>query len=129
MPENPTSFDIQRLMTLLPRAKRWAQLYAPSYMRIKILEEINDEILSSIPTEYMDKLRELGRILAALSEWNEDNIKSALIEYTRDWSNKERKEFYKHFYKVFTGRDSGPRAAPLLALLDKEFVVKRLTSI
>ena len=129
MPENPTSFDIQRLMTLLPRARRWAQLYAPSYMRIKILEEISDEILSSIPTEYRDKLRELGRILGSLSEWSEDSIKSALIEYTRDWSNKERKEFYKYFYKVFTGRDSGPRAAPLLALLDKEFVVKRLTSI
>ena len=129
MPENPTSFDIQRLMTLLPRAKKWAQLYAPSYMRVRVLENISSEIVSSIPTMYRNRLRELGKVLESLEEWSEDSIKSALIEYTRNWSAEERKEFYKYFYKIFTGRDSGPRAAPLLALLDKEFVIKRLTSL
>jgi len=129
MPQSPTSFDIQRLMTLLPRARRWAQLYAPDYMRVKILEEIDKDLIAQIPPKYRDMLKRLGEILEGLDEWSEDAIKKVLIEYTRGWGNEERKEFYKYFYKVFLGRESGPRAAPLLALLSKEFVVNRLSSL
>nr|WP_048061614.1 lysine--tRNA ligase [Hyperthermus butylicus] len=129
MPDNPTSFDIERLMALLPRAKRWAERYAPSHIRVKILEELPDDVRSRVPDWARKALRELGEKLAVLEEWSEDAIKNVMIEFTRGWEPAKRREFYRYFYLVFVGRESGPRAAPLLALLDREFVVSRLSSI
>ncbi|WP_317896512.1 lysine--tRNA ligase [Pyrofollis japonicus] len=129
MPEKPSSFDIRRLLTLLPRAKKWAQLYAPEYMKVRILEQLDENIAKKIPKPYREKLQRLGEVLEALEEWDEERIKEKLIEFTRDWDNKTRREFYKYFYIVLTGKESGPRAAPLLALLDKNFVIDRLKSI
>lgn len=129
LPEEPSDFDLERVRSLLPRAKRWAELYAPEYMRIKILKELPQEILEQIPAKVREKLRGLGDALAVLTEWNEDAIKQAMIEYTRRWDSKERKTFYRYFYMVFVGRESGPRAAPLLSLLDREFVVARLRNV
>ena len=36
------------------------------------------------------------------------------------------KEWFKVLYNVFIGKDRGPRLAPFLASLDREFVLKRL---
>ncbi|BES80784.1 lysine--tRNA ligase [Pyrodictium abyssi] len=129
LPQEPSEFDLERVRSLLPRARRWAELYAPEYMRIRVLEELPAEIVERIHAGMREKLRGLGEKLAGLEEWSEDAIKQAMIEYTRGWGSGERKEFYRYFYLVFVGRESGPRAAPLLSLLDREFVVKRLTSL
>lgn len=129
LPQEPSVFDLERVRSLLPRARRWAELYAPEYMRIRVLEELPAEIVERIPAGMREKLRGLGEKLAGLEEWSEDAIKQAMIEHTRGWGSGERKEFYRYFYLVFVGRESGPRAAPLLSLLDREFVVKRLTSL
>ena len=129
LPQKPTEFDLERVRSMLPRAKRWAELYAPEYMKIRVLEELPAEIVERIPAGMREKLRGLGEKLAELKEWSEDAIKQTMIEYTRGWSSGERKEFYRYFYLVFVGRESGPRAAPLLSLMDKEFVVKRLAGL
>ncbi|KSW12681.1 lysine--tRNA ligase [Pyrodictium occultum] len=129
LPEKPSKHDLERLLSLLPRAKRWAEQYAPEHMRIRILEEPPGEILERIPPGMREKLRGLGERLSRLVDWSEESIKQTMVEYTRGWSSKERREFYRYFYLVFVGRESGPRAAPLLSLLDREFVLSRLLGL
>ncbi|MMZ70602.1 lysyl-tRNA synthetase [compost metagenome] len=69
---------------------------------------------------------ELAERLEKLEDWREDGIKQAMIEATSNLSGRERREFYREFYRVFVGEDRGPRAAPLLSLLEKDFVIARL---
>ncbi len=129
MPREPSSFDLRRLESLLPRARRWAERYAPEYYRIRILEELPREVAERIPEEYRGLLRGLGEVLEALGSWDEESIKKAMIEYTRGWEAARRRQFYHYLYLVFLGRESGPRAAPLFSLLPREFIVERLKSI
>jgi len=35
-------------------------------------------------------------------------------------------EFFRSLYLVLLGKERGPRAAPFLAVLDKEFVLQRV---
>ncbi len=123
MPRDPTDYDLERLRTLLPRARRWMERYAPPQMRVDILEEPPS---LQLPDWVAERMRRAAGLLEKLEEWSEDAIKDALIKATEGLSAKERREFYRWFYRLFVGRDSGPRAAPLLSLLDRGFVVKRL---
>ncbi len=122
----PSRFDIDRVLNLLPRANNWTIKYAPDHYKITIVQEVSKESIGKIPREYQELIVELGKRLDSIEEWNEESIKSTMIEFTRGWSAQKRREFYKYIYMLFTGRDSGPRVAPLFSLLPKEFVVRRL---
>ena len=125
MPREPSGFDIERLMALLPRARRWAERYAPPQYRVRLLEELGEELRSRVPEEYRELLRGLCRRLMELESWDEESIKRAMIEYGRGWDPARRRTFYRYLYLVLLGRESGPRAAPLFSLLPREFVRRR----
>ncbi len=122
----PSRFDIDRVLDLLPRAHNWATKYAPDHYKVTIIQEVNKDIMERIPREYRESIVELGKRLDAIEEWNEESIKNTMIEFTREWGSQKRKEFYKYIYILFTGKDSGPRVAPLFSLLPKDFVIRRL---
>ncbi|NOZ88538.1 MAG: lysine--tRNA ligase [Crenarchaeota archaeon] len=126
LPPEPSSFDLERVRRLLPRARRWAERYAPEHMRVRLLERLPAEVLEAVPEEHKRLLEGLADALSRLEEWNEESIKRVMVEYTRGWDAKRRREFYRSLYMVFLGRPSGPRAAPLLALLPREMVLERL---
>ncbi len=123
MPPEPSDYDLERLRTLLPRARRWMERYAPPQMRVDVLEEPPS---LELPDWVAERMRKAAELLEKLEDWSEESIKKALMEATEGLSGRERREFYKWFYRIFVGRDSGPRAAPLLSLLEKNFVVRRL---
>lgn len=125
LPEEPTGFDLQRVESMMPRAYNWVKRYAPESMRFEIRRELPRRELEAVPPEYRRLLGELAERLEGV-EWSEEEIKKALIEFTEGWSQEKRREFYHAFYTAFTGKPSGPRAAPLLALLDREMVLERL---
>ena len=123
MPREPTDYDLERLRSLLPKARRWMERYAPPQMRVDVLEEPPSV---ELPDWVRERMRKAAELLERLEAWDEESIKKALMEATKGLSGRERREFYKWFYRIFVGRDSGPRAAPLLSLLDRGFVVKRM---
>ncbi len=123
MPSSPTSFDQERLRSLMHRARRWMERYAPPQMRVDVLEE---PPRIELPDWVAERMKKAAELLAGLQEWSEEAIKEALVKATEGLGARQRREFYRWFYRLFVGRDSGPRAAPLLSLLDREFVVKRL---
>ncbi len=126
IPGNPSPYGLERIKTLMPRAAVWVEKYAPERHRVSILEETPREIIEKIPPEYMEKLRGLGKRLEELEEWTMEAIKEAMIDYTRNYTPQERRVFYRYFYLLFTGKEYGPRAAPLLAMLGREKALARL---
>jgi lysyl-tRNA synthetase class 1 len=126
LPDKPTSFDLERVKGLFARAKVWVEKYAPEQLRIRVLDKVEPEVCSSIPGWARETFHRIAEALDKLERWDENAIKEVLISATQGWDAARRREFYRYFYRIFVGRDSGPRAAPLLALLDRRFVVERL---
>jgi len=124
LPENPDEYSLKRVLSMLEKARVWVEKYAPPSLRVRILEEAPSDIIGTL--RYKEVFSRLAEELGNLESWNEEAIKDAMIRATEGLSRKQRREFYKEFYRIFTGAESGPRAAPLLSLLEKEFVVERL---
>ncbi len=124
LPEKPEPHQLRWAETLLEKAANWVEKYAPPNLRITILEEVDSSILETLTMR--DRLKGLAEALAKVDPWTEEGIKQAMIEYTKSYTPQERRQFYREFYRVFLGKDSGPRAAPLLAVMDKDAVLSRL---
>ncbi|RUM48061.1 MAG: lysine--tRNA ligase [Hyperthermus sp.] len=129
LPEKPSMHDVKRILGLMPKARVWAQKYAPEHMKVTILREVPEELTKRIPEAYRELIVQLGQKLGRLDQWSEDSIKKAMIEFTASWENSKRKTFYKYIYMILVGRENGPRAAPLLSLLPRNFVIQRFLSL
>ncbi len=122
LPEDADEYSIRRALELVEKAGNWAKKYAPESLRISIIDRVPEDFRA----KYASVFATLAEMLENLEEWREEPIKQAMIEATRELSSKERREFYREFYTLFVGKPYGPRAAPLLSLLDKGFVIERL---
>ncbi|MCE4607104.1 MAG: lysine--tRNA ligase [Desulfurococcales archaeon] len=109
---------------LVVKALNWVERYAPEYLKFKVPEEPPYEVYSEI--RHSQELKALAEKLAQLESWNEESIKKAMIEIGGGMSSRVRREFYRDFYLAILGKPQGPRAAPLLSVLDKDIVVERL---
>lgn len=124
IPRDPDEYSLMWVKGLLEKARRWVEKYSPRAVRVRIVESLNERVIAGL--KYKRVFAELAERLERLQDWREDAIKEAMIQATSGLTGRERREFYKEFYRVFVGEDRGPRAAPLLSLLSREFVVKRL---
>ncbi len=124
LPREPDEYSLRWARELIEKAGRWARLYAPSGLRITLPREPPVEAYELI--EDRERLARLASLLEGLEEWSEEAIKQALIEFGSGMDRGERRRFYRDFYLALLGRPEGPRAAPLLALLPREWVVDRL---
>ncbi|OYT37428.1 MAG: lysine--tRNA ligase, partial [Desulfurococcales archaeon ex4484_58] len=129
LPENPTDYGLKRIIEMIKKAYRWVEKYAPQQMRITLLPEPSKEIIESIPREHKIILYRMRGLLEKIDDWNEENIKNAMIEATKELSPGDRRKFYESFYKLFLGKPYGPRAAPLLAILGREESLKYFDKI
>ncbi len=127
LPEAPDDYSLRWTKELLAKARYWVKTYGPEYLKFEIPEKISESVKRMIKRP--EKLRALADMLESLKEWKEESIKNALIEFGKDMDRKERREFYQDFYLAIIGKKEGPRAAPLLSLLSKEWVISRLREI
>ncbi|MEM0021104.1 MAG: lysine--tRNA ligase [Fervidicoccaceae archaeon] len=124
IPEELSEFEKKRISEILTKALVWVERIAPEQIKYSISPAIPSEVRSAL--KFRDSLIELGKRIISLENWSEDAIKEAMINHTSNMSVDERKEFYREFYIVMLGKESGPRAAPLLSALGKEIVKKKL---
>jgi lysyl-tRNA synthetase class 1 len=126
--ENPTAYGLKRVLEILEKASRWVEKYGPSELRVQLLPLSDAEkMASTVPSALKEAFRDLYERLSALDSWREESIKEAFVAVTSKLSSEDAiKSFYAHFYRVFTGRESGPRAAPLLALLGRDSSLRYL---
>ncbi|MEM4432142.1 MAG: lysine--tRNA ligase, partial [Desulfurococcaceae archaeon] len=127
--EELDEYSMKRLFETMEKSYNWVLKYAPDQMRVEIKSDIDEKLLSSIPSNYVSYLIRIRRELSEIDVWNEENVKNALIKATDGLSDQERRKLYEYFYMIITGKSYGPRAAPLLALMGRERVMSILDKI
>lgn len=125
LPAVPTEYGVQRIKEMMVKAHNWVNKYAPPDMRFALAPYPSTDNIRAVPEEFRDAFSKLYDALSGVSQWNEEEVKNAVLKVTSALGDKVA-EFYKHFYKLFTGKESGPRAVPLLTLLGKEETLRYL---
>lgn len=116
----------ERMERRLEQSLVWVQRYGPEDIRVNLLESLPDDIRGQLDEE---ERRGLSMLSQRLSEgpWTEESIKQVMVELTGSGELPlSTKRFFTTLYTVFLGKSSGPRAAPLLVVLDRAFVLGRL---
>ena len=108
----------------------WINDCAPSHLRINISEEIDPEIVKQINQANQKIIRQLAKDLESIN-WTQEEIKKKMIDLKEQYgfSRKQMATFFGHLYQIFLGSNRGPRFAPFIAALEKEWVIKRLEQI
>ncbi|MEM1634705.1 MAG: lysine--tRNA ligase [Thermosphaera sp.] len=120
LPMNPSIFGIRRVIETMSKASVWVKKYGPENMVFSLVQPPSGVEELNIPVKFLSVFKKLSEGLKTLKEWTEENIKNVMMNATQGLTPQEVGEYYKFFYKLFIGKDSGPRAAPLISLLGKE---------
>ena len=115
MPEWVTFLAIERVQ----KGRRWAEVHQNEY---------NYHIFGEIPDiEISEKIKRALEELACFVEEGHDGaeIQERIYEIAKS-NGIELGQFFKVNYKLLFSQDRGPRLGPLLASLDREFIVRRL---
>jgi len=114
----------------LKQAAEWIADCAPSHLRIEIPERISEKISSQIDSEMKEIINDLAATLNEIS-WTEEEIKNCMITVKGKFSLSRKKMtlFFGTLYQILLGTKRGPRFAPFIAALEKEWVITRLSEI
>jgi lysyl-tRNA synthetase class 1 len=108
----------------LKSAEQWVREFAPEQYKFMVQEKIPEKA-----KELSDKEKEA---LHKLADIVEKNFKAGALENAiYEFSKKELspKEVFKASYIAMLGKEKGPRLAPMMLCLDKEFIVKRFKEV
>ncbi|MGQ4892312.1 MAG: lysine--tRNA ligase [Candidatus Njordarchaeia archaeon] len=131
---NLSDLDIELLKRRIIRAKKWVELYAPENMKFTVipdegLDKVMDEILSLLRGSE-EKYRELVEGLDRITLWTDEAIKNTMKEITSSLESKKKvKKFFGALYMILLGKKYGPRIAPMMASMDKNFVINRMKKV
>ncbi len=120
-----TDWERSRVARRLEQSRAWVEKYVPEN-RVVLLETLTSEIASALDDKDRTALRAyLDR--AAKAEWTEEAIKESMVSLTKVGKLPvDTSRFFRDLYLVLLGKERGPRAAPFLAVLEKEWVLQRL---
>jgi lysyl-tRNA synthetase class 1 len=118
--------EAARVERRLRQSLEWARRYAPANVRVDLLETLPEEVRQQLSEEDRKSLSLLAERLRDIP-WREDSIKECMVSLTSGGELPvSTKRFFTVLYTIFLGEPSGPRAAPLLSVLDRDFVLGRL---
>ena len=128
--KRPSKKITNQIRTRLTLATNWINDCAPSHLRINISEEIDPEIVKQINQANQEIIRQLAKDLESIN-WTQEEIKKKMIDLKEQYgfSRKQMATFFGHLYQIFLGSNRGPRFAPFIAALEKDWVIKRLEQI
>jgi lysyl-tRNA synthetase class 1 len=117
--------ELECLAGRLLLSRNWARKHAPEELRVVILSDVG-QILNQLAGEEIQALGGFGDSLSDI-KWTEEQLKETMTQLTGSGDLPiATKQFFKSLYLVFLGTERGPRAAPFLAVLGRDFVLKRL---
>ena len=110
----------------LAAVRRWLEAYAPERARIEIRRDALPAEVALLRPEQLGFLRALseaahGEALSSGEQWQ-----AAIFAVASD-HGLDAKAAFNALYLAFLGRPNGPRAGWLLASLERDFVINRLT--
>ncbi|UCG90207.1 MAG: lysine--tRNA ligase [Candidatus Heimdallarchaeota archaeon] len=120
----------EHIHSRLTQARNWVLDYAASHLHINIPEHVSKTLIDQIDKKMKNHVQDLALELASI-KWTEEEIKQKMISFRqkRDLSRKEMSRLFQVLYQIFLGSAHGPRFAPFIAALDKEWVIARLKEI
>jgi lysyl-tRNA synthetase class 1 len=118
-----TDLEIAELNERVKYAKIWLDKFAPDNFKFQILDvmpkiKLSDEqriIINSLKVKYEQK-----------ENWDGEELQSAIFSLKEELGA-QPKDIFGAIYALFIGKDSGPQEGFLLASLDRDFVLKRLS--
>ncbi|RLF91348.1 lysine--tRNA ligase [Thermococci archaeon] len=114
--------DLERIKLRIKLAKNWVEKYAPDDVKFVILDK-PPEI--EVPEEIKEAMFEVAQWLESHESFTVDELNNVLYDAAKK-RGIPSKSWFSTLYKVFIGRERGPRLASFLASLEKGFVIKRL---
>ncbi|MFB6284381.1 MAG: lysine--tRNA ligase [Halobacteria archaeon] len=122
LPENATDRQKKDLLDRIDLAVNWASALDNQY-HVEVLDETPDVDFDENVVEAFHHLADFIESEDRLADEIQNEIFESAREYDVGVGN-----FFGEGYELFLGQSSGPKLGPLLAALDREFVVERLKS-
>lgn len=120
-----TDAEEARVGRRLSQAAAWVAKYVPEN-RVALLKTLTADVLGQLDAQDRDALKVYADRAAATS-WTEEAIKESMVALTKARALPvDTPRFFRDLYLALLGTERGPRAAPFLAVLQKDWVVKRL---
>ncbi len=128
--KNPSKQIIAHIKTRLLLAQNWIKDYAPPHLHINISKEIDPKVIKQISPENKERIRKLTKDFESIN-WTQEEIKQKMVNLREQYkfSRKEMATFFGYLYQIFLGTNRGPRFAPFIASLEKDWVINRLNQI
>ncbi|MHA2005826.1 MAG: lysine--tRNA ligase [Promethearchaeota archaeon] len=129
--EKPSKGITEHIQLRLTQGRNWVNSkYAPTHLRIQLKDNIPQDTLKPFETKIQDLAIDLGNSLEK-AKWTEEEIKQKMMGIREEakLSRKEMSQFFQFLYQIFLGSTRGPRFAPFLAALDKNWVIKRFQEV
>ncbi len=129
--EKPSKEINDHIHMRLTRGRNWINSkYAPDHLRIRLIEHIPTDILKQYDIKIRNLVIDLAKALEKI-KWTEDGIKKEMmaLKEKAGLSRKEMNQFFQILYQTFLGKSRGPRFAPFIATLDKNWVINKLQEI
>ena len=127
--EKPSKEITDHIQTRLIQGRNWINSkYAPDHLKIRLLEEpISKDILEQFDIKIRNLVNDLAKTLEK-TKWTQEGIKKEMmaLKEKAGLSRKEMNQFFQILYQIFLENSRGPRFAPFIATLDKDWVIKKL---
>ncbi|MHC1586027.1 MAG: lysine--tRNA ligase [Candidatus Hecatellaceae archaeon] len=119
----PSKAEVEEAYARLRMAAYWAANYADERLKINITGKVPPEVKEKLSEGQRKALKELASMLEA-KDWDEGELQYQVFELGKRLGIGNR--IFEAVYLALLGRNFGPRLAPFLLSLEKEFAVRRL---
>ncbi|BAB60385.1 tRNA synthetase Lys [Thermoplasma volcanium GSS1] len=124
MASTKDQLDESALYDEIKYAKNWLERYAPDNVKFKLLAIDEKAELSDQDRAILSKFLEVSNSMA----WDSNEIHSTVHNVAKDLGIGPDAAF-STFYKVFIGKERGPRLGYFLFNLGKDFTIARIKSV
>jgi lysyl-tRNA synthetase class 1 len=121
-----TEAEAAEFVTRLAAVRRWLEAYAPERARLEIRRDGVPTEVEHLGPEQRGFLRALGDAARGEALGSGEQWQAAIFAVAAE-HGLDAKAAFNALYLAFLGRPNGPRAGWLLASLERDFVIRRLT--
>lgn len=118
--------EVSAVKERLRMAEYWVNNYAPEKLKIRVAETVPEKIKEKLSEKQKEALKNVLERFRE-KEWDEESLQFEIFEIGKKLGIGSK--IFEAFYLVFLGKKFGPRLAPFLLSLEKEFVIRRLENI
>ena len=129
--ENPSKEITEHIQIRLTHGRDWINSnYAPDHLKIRLEEQISKDDFEKFDIKIRNLVDDLAKTLEK-TKWTEEGIKKEMMALREKagLSRKEMTQFFKILYQILLGNTRGPRFAPFIATLDKDWVINKLQDV